>query len=102
MNDARVTSPELYKGVLLCKGDKHLVLANQVILIQNLDSVFLTCAGIPRPHYLVEYDILHTDYQHGRSKVYAGHTHGGIRTLAKGLTKHEVLCGQARVCGRVL
>lgn len=52
MYDSRVTCTQSDKDVLLSDGNKHLFLSDEMVLVEDLDSVFLSCSDVACTHDL--------------------------------------------------
>ena len=95
MYDTGVTYTEFDKDVLLRDGNKHLFLSDEMILVKDLDGIFLACSYVACTHHL---KLLRSHEQTG-GVGYKGCTHGRVRSFSKGVSKREFLgTSESTIC----
>jgi hypothetical protein len=53
MYDSGVTCTQFDEDVFLSEGNEHLFLSDEMVLVEDLDSIFLACPDVACTHDLI-------------------------------------------------
>jgi hypothetical protein len=97
MYDTGATCTQFDEDVLLCEGDGHLVLSNEMVLVEDLDSVLFSRCPVRIYCARITNAILPKVARVG-GVGYKRWTHSRVRTLSKGVSKGKFLGSESAIC----